>query len=306
MTTGANIGELLIVMKIVDRFMKELTPFANSPLQPALSDVEVQWAGAVPPGKDLRKTIVVGEGAELRVVFEHLYNYKAQHFVQINRAGFVRDIIISALLINKPALFFSNPSAFFVNNFSGEPNYEKQTRKLSFSLKSTEEKAELLTILEKFILEDSRTKNYFPQVAVLIDELLSNAFFNAPIDALGIYQYKNADRRTTVKLSKACRVFCVHDNTRLIVGCEDYYGSLQSESLVSLLHGHFTAGQSETRSVGPGAGLGCKMMIENSSGFYACVDPMQKTLVVCELPLNLSVRKIEEMAKNIHISTVKA
>ena len=47
------------------------------------------------------------------------------------------------------------------------------------------------------------------------------------------------------------------------------------------------------------------MMIENSSGFYACVDPMQKTLVVCELPLNLSVRKIEEMAKNIHISTVR-
>jgi hypothetical protein len=292
-------------MKIVDRFMKELTPFANSPLQPALADVEVQWVGAVPPGRDLRKTIVVGEGTELSVVFDHLHNYRAEHFVQINRPGFVRDIVISALLINKPALFFSNPTAFFVNNFSGEPDYEKQTRKLSFSLKSTDEKSELMSIVEKFVQEDRRTKNYFSQIAVLIDELLSNAFFNAPIDSLGVHMYKNADRRTSVKLNKACRIFCVHDNTRLVVGCEDAYGSLQCESLVALLHGHFSGGQSVPRSVGPGAGLGCKMMIENSSGFYACVEPMQKTLVVCELPLNLSVRKIEEMAKNIHISTVR-
>lgn len=292
-------------MELVEKFKEEVKPFANTPLIELLKQIDVYDIDeATPVSVKSNRTICVGNKISLDKIFSLFQSIGLQHVVQLDRKGYFREIITTAMIIKKPKQFMTNPIPFFINNFSGDPGYDSQIRKKIYKLRGTMEKPALLEEISRFIKTDSRTSNYLSQSLLLVDELISNAFFNAPADATGYKKNTSMPRSREVKIDKEARLFVVHDNEQLLIGCEDLYGSFVRSKLLELLVDVFQGERAHVRSGRGGAGLGCKMMIENSASFYICVELGVKTLVFCSLPLGMSVSKIESLSKHIHMSFV--
>ena len=116
---------------------------------------------------------------------------------------------------------------------------------------------------------------------------------------------RDRDRAKNIELpdQKKAKIFITHDERRLLIGCEDPYGSVSRLKLLNQLKKVFKQGGElpSPNEGGAGAGLGSKMMIENSCGYFMVVDQNKKTLVCTALPLGVSYMKAERMSKNMHM-----
>jgi hypothetical protein len=210
-------------------------------------------------------------------------------------------VIISCLLIKKPEGFLKNPIPFFVSNFEGDPDYKAKYRSASFVLKTTDEKTGLMSELRKFLTKRKSTKALMHPVLLIADELLANAFFNAPVDSLGTPTHRNVQRDASFKLSKPVRFFIAHDRKRLVVGCQDDFGSISRTQLLQALSRAYSGKKSRVDAEARSAGLGCKMMIDRSLAFYVVTKKKRQSLVCCALDLGRGQLRAELVPKNVHL-----
>jgi len=121
-------------------------------------------------------------------------------------------------------------------------------------------------------------------IGEVIHELLTNAMYDAPVDAQGRAIYSH-DRTAPIQLHNEDRVTFRYgtDGTRLVVETADRFGGLRRGDLVRSLR-RAAAGQ-VNRSAG-GAGIGLSMIYRTANVLQVDVEPGQRTRVTTVFDLD--------------------
>ncbi len=293
-------------MKSIFKEYQHLWPPTNSAaMQELLNKIVV---GHFPRDKvsiknaDKNSLVVVLKKSPLKHIIT-LLEQGVEHCVQEEREDFAEELFASTLMALRPDIFMSNPIPFFFNGFKAfnAPVPKEQNIVLPFS--SNAGKATVLDRLTGFLdysLEMASLKSLCLQVA---DEMYTNAVFNAPVRASGVRPFAHLPRSSSVQLPRArsCKLFACFSSHRVIIGCEDNYGSLMRGPLLLHLHNTFKDSSVSVRSGKAGAGLGFKHMIENSANFYVLCERGKRTLVACGFRLR-GLKANITTSKHVHFS----
>lgn len=290
-------------MLLVERFKDQFGPLMQTALKEVISDIEVvDFNEELSAAMISKNTVIVGDAVKTRDILLLMRRLGVEHFVQLDRKDHVRDIITSCMLLKKPGSFLENPIPFFVGNFEGKKNYDATARKTQLQMLSTLQKQNVIDMISHFIEEDARTKYFSNSILTILDELISNAFFNAPVDLNGIQIYKNKNRSEEIRIKRPVRIFIAHDDYRFVVGVVDPWGSVERNALLDTLLSAFLTEQADVSQKTSGAGLGCKMIIDNSVAFYTVVNRNIKTGMFCVLQIDQGLRRMTTLPKNLHFS----
>jgi hypothetical protein len=294
-------------MRIVYSEFLHLWPTSSlHELEPILSKVSVVF---FPQDKDvLRKvvnpgsTIVVVEDADLKDM-SLLLDAGFLHLLQKSRKDFSQELLIASLMIVKPEAFVRNPIPFF---FSGGLSAEKAIfagTVLQLNFTSSFEKPMLLDELRRFLFRHPQLEAVSDLCGQVADELITNACFGAPTKANGAPMYQDRARtdEVIVPTNKRATFFACYSDYRIVIGCQDRYGSIRPQVIREHLVSTFKQSKAAPKSLVGGAGLGFKYMIENSANFYLFCEQSLTTLVACGFLLE-GLRANVSPKKHIHFS----
>lgn len=292
-------------MRLTEKYAHQLAKVEKSTLLEILEDIDIFDLSLPPPKKvDPKTTIAVGAATPLKTIITLLRDYEIEHFVQTNRNDFFFDLFAASLMLKKPSRFMKNPVPFFIQNFKKDLIKHHEVRSKTWTFQSTAQKNTIMGELENFLSGHARTQNYSSSAIMIADELVSNALFSAPVDEDSKALYQNLPRSSSIVLdmSKECELFVSHDEHRLLLGCTDPFGSVDMKKIIQRLYTIYVLEDSKPDLKSQSAGLGIKMMIDNSCGFYLVYKRNIKTLVCCAIPISLSYKKSELYPKNLHFS----
>lgn len=222
-----------------------------------------------------------------------------RHVVQASDPRFAEEIRISTSMILQPAQFLESPGEVIL----GKTGFKKQ----SYSFTSSTQKESVITS----VLNDLKAVDQGALVRdaanLIVDELFTNAIFNAPLDRDGFPLNAHRDRSESVTLQEglAAEIFVASDEDWLLVGCTDPFGSFVHQRVIQRIHDCYQRGVGAAmRSSGGGAGIGCRMMFDLSASMYVGVAPGKQTTIVFRLPLRHGHRHREQMPKSFHLTMI--
>lgn len=140
-------------------------------------------------------------------------------------------------------------------------------------------------------------------IETIVDELVTNAIYNAPRNEDGSPKYAKLSRRETVVLEE-------HEEGELQFACDgeyiavaqiDPFGSLTQETVVNYLNRCLVKGPEQFSEATGGAGIGLFRVFQSISKFIVNIDPGQKTEVISLIDLRLSMKRFRQAAKSFHI-----
>lgn len=286
-------------MKLIDRIGIAANGIDKRLLK-LLSDVEViDFEDSYKSGKDLRKTIVVGEETRLPMIFRFLEEYGMSYLVQKKHEYYLYNLIMTAMICRYPDVFLKSPITVITRN----ANQSERTISIPFS--STGDKSRIFFESDEFVNQNSNNSSIKQNVKVIISELFSNAMYSAPTDEGGNYIFANSPRNAEVTYPGQAKgeLLLSFNNEIFAVACRDPYGSVNRVRVTKRLHQVFhdskLAAVEHRNNENLGSGLGLKMIIENSIGFGMVVKEGVETLVYATLPVGSGNRKVARIAKNI-------
>ena len=140
-------------------------------------------------------------------------------------------------------------------------------------------------------------------IETIVDELVTNAIYNAPRNPDGTPKYAQLSRRETVVLEE-------HEEGELQFACDgeyiavaqiDPFGSLTQETVVTYLNRCLVKGPEQFSEASGGAGIGLFRVFQSISKFIVNIEPGVKTEVISLIDLRLSMKRFRQAAKSFHI-----
>lgn len=242
----------------------------------------------------------VSESQVLDVILEKNLN----HVCYQDSPSFETEIQTSALMLTSPGTFFEKP---LVSIFC--PEEVKSNADSKFEIWSKEffqisEKSKTLDEIKSVLEEKLNLGSLAAEILLVIDELFTNAIFNAPFVDLKTKVnpgLNRSDTRTSMPHPNRGRVFIGKHDGRLVVGVRDPFGSLDIQRLFKKIKNCHEDGVAGNMNMGPGgAGIGSYMVYQSSTSYYVAVDEGKSTIVCCAFPLDMSGKKRQSLSKNIH------
>lgn len=233
---------------------------------------------------------VVNDIAPKEVVALALQGY--QHIVQIKSPCFERELLLAAKLIVNPKSFLKNPIKLVLEK-------SDLSKKFQAEFFSSATKDKVLDKLQEYLVNLNVSEVICSFANTIADELFTNAIFNGPFRSMPM------KRNIKVELPKdavATLHACI-DEERLFIYCQDPFGSLDLSRITLELKNTFELGISEAMNKGDGgAGIGCRMMFDSSTSFYALVQPGKNTIVGCSLPLTIKRSTLKKAPRNLNFA----
>ncbi|MBF0238998.1 MAG: hypothetical protein HQM12_14950 [SAR324 cluster bacterium] len=140
--------------------------------------------------------------------------------------------------------------------------------------------------------EQSRYPKMIRGIRSALEELISNAFYDAPVDQEGQHLYFLQDRVHPVRLSPEMPVsiqYGLNENV-LWVSVKDCYGSLNPVKLFEILKCYYTNRGVSLRQGDGGAGFGLLIIYQSVSGLTIRVNPGKYTELTTCFILNETTR----------------
>lgn len=245
--------------------------------------------------------VVVAHKASLRETVA-LLDAGFRHVVQAEREDFHQELLASSLMAVRPAAFQKNPVPFFLNDFAPEAATNPD-RNLQMKFHKSSQKSMLLDWLGIFLQQNPQTFAIHDLCLQAADEMLTNAFFHAPVRPSGKrpFQRLARDAEAEISPSQSATLFATVSETRMIVGCMDRFGSFSENTLMEHLRGNFSQDHIRPREGQAGSGLGLRYLIENAANFYLLCQTGKSTLVSCGFVLE-GLKANMTKAKHMHIS----
>ena len=196
----------------------------------------------------------------------------------------------------------AKPESFFENNVSatlgsGTTLFERKFSQIS-------EKSTMLADIAKSWESFSLPRSFSDEVTLVIDELFTNAIFNAPVVDLKTQSNPGLSRqRTDVGMhpGKFGKITLAHDRTRLVVSCSDPYGTLNLNTYLQKVLATYEVGADYSMNFGAGgAGIGSFIIFNSASSLYFGVKPGVETLISCVFTLHMSGKKRAMLPKHLH------
>jgi hypothetical protein len=273
-------------MKLQERFRELIQPVKNPNLIRILSDVEVyditdSGYGIINP----RQTIFIGTDTSVYDVLNLFSRLRVNNFVHTGRTDVLRNLIAGSAILRVPGFFLKHPLYYLLPDIRAEGvNRSMAIRAVAIPFQTSQDRESLLARAEEFLSGDPLVAGMIERALRLIDEMVVNAL-RSPIDANGrrLYPAENLD---SMELSMGPdhhgRLFLAFDKEQLVIGCEDPFGSLDSNQFMDLLLAIYdpvlqNEGLVDTKE------LGIKLMIDNCSDFIMVSRRNIRTTVCCVL-----------------------
>jgi CheY-like chemotaxis protein len=140
-------------------------------------------------------------------------------------------------------------------------------------------------------------------IETIVDELVTNAIYNAPRTTSGEPKYAKRSRRETVVLEEheAGELQFATDGDYIAIAQIDPFGSLTQDTVVSYLNRCLVKGPEQFSEATGGAGIGLFRVFQSLSKFVINIEPGKKTEVICLIDLRLSMKRFRQAAKSFHI-----
>lgn len=141
------------------------------------------------------------------------------------------------------------------------------------------------------------------QFLSVADELLTNAVFNAPVDAQGNSRYRSLSRvnEVVLKPGEEIEVTLCADSKRLGLSVADPFGSLTRERLLDYLAKCFRRDSDQVSRAPGGAGLGFYFLFESLSQFVVNISAGRRTEMLGLIDLRGSYRDFARSSKSFNV-----
>lgn len=125
-------------------------------------------------------------------------------------------------------------------------------------------------------------KSILENVSLVVEEMLMNAIYDAPVDAQGASKYNQLSRQEKVilPLDEQSRFRFASDGTFAAVSVEDPFGALTADTIFKYLASCYEGRAGEFNKEKGGAGRGLHQIIENSTLVVFNVAPGKRTEVI--------------------------
>jgi hypothetical protein len=226
------------------------------------------------------------------------------HICQRQGLEFKKEVISSENLIHAPESFFEFPvaSVFSPNDLNRKSEAKFISALANFN--SSHRKREILDMFTKAMESKGVSQTISADIVSVADEMYTNAIFNAPfVDKKSAFN-PGVDRSETeivLPKGKEGQLVLAHDENRLMIACQDPFGTLNLDGYLSKIKSTYDRGAAASMNFGPGgAGIGSYIIFNTCVSFYVGVKSGRASVVACVLPLGMSNRKRTLMPKLIH------
>jgi len=265
----------------------------NLPLNVKMMDLSN--GNNVPVGKD---TIGLGRALAPQKVLSYAVDLGLQQIVQSTGQHFQTELKGSALMLEDGRRYLDFPlSAALDPSKTSEPREQELTIfRADFHAKS--DKYELLRSLRESLMVNTPIV-LCDDICMAADELVTNALYNAP------GKRNRSDANPTER--PATLFYGIYDD-RVVLGCQDLYGSLKIDNLIQRIHDCYKHGASKMINWcdDEGAGIGLFMLFHSCTSLYIGVEPGKRTVVCCGFPLKGGTRRRLLTPKNLHLVLCQA
>ncbi|MCB0351421.1 MAG: hypothetical protein KDD38_09575 [Bdellovibrionales bacterium] len=226
------------------------------------------------------------------------------HICQSSHPYFVPDLNTSALMLLEDKQFINYPLSSIITPSEVGPEAEANLTHFEYKFEQAGQKFTILQGVGKALGEKKVSPSIQADVLVIADELSTNAVFNAPFvdmenTASGA---SREDQSTRMHQGKSASIFLGANDTRLVIGCKDPYGTLNLMKLFVRIKKCYDTSVAENINMTGrgGAGIGSFMVFNSSASYYAVVEEGQCTMILCALPVRMSSKTRLEIPKNLH------
>ncbi|MCL2325708.1 MAG: hypothetical protein FWC40_04325 [Proteobacteria bacterium] len=174
---------------------------------------------------------------------------------------------------------------------------------VAYEVTSSHQKPFLLQALSEYAAGLGINKRIASAACGVVDELLMNAIYNAPIYANGVRPYARRARTAPVELQpdETCFFSFANDGRQLVVSVRDRFGSLTPEKIRSYLVRCFSMGADQIEHKQGGAGMGFYFIMENLNKLVINISPGRGTELIGIIDISGSYRDYVERYKSFHI-----
>lgn len=227
-----------------------------------------------------------------------------RHVVQVSNPGFLPAVDVAARMIAEPMSFIKDPiTASFAGSTGADVGAPYQIVKFPF--RNSSQKREIMAAIAAQLETLRKTRSIRDAAILIADELFTNVVYNAP--GTKTAEKLNASPRerglyAELDENQSAVISVAYNDSLLTICCEDTYGSIDPTAIVKRIQGCYQRGVASSINYGKGgAGIGCYMILDQSSSFVIAVEPGKKTVVSVSLPLGLSTKAAMAVPKIISL-----
>ena len=153
---------------------------------------------------------------------------------------------------------------------------------ISMTVRSTTDKRDVIGRAHDYAAELGVHPRLVPQFLTVVDESISNALYNGPLDERGAPRFAHLPRQTVVSLNDDEQVVVALrcDGSRLGVSVIDPFGSLTRATIFDHLSKCFRRGRDQIDFDPGGAGIGLYVCFESLSHFVINICAGKRTEVI--------------------------
>lgn len=226
------------------------------------------------------------------------------HVVQRQGHCFAEEMRAAENLVAAPASFREFPLCSILHPGHASPALERVPLLSEINFSSSAHKRDVMASVTS-TLQDRHSQTMVEDLLAVTDELFTNAIYNAPFVDLGSGANPGVSRQDQNEIKytgdKSSRMVLAADGTRLVIGCEDPFGSLNLPRYLHRIKETYVRGPAATMTFGPGgAGLGSYIIFNAGASLYFGVWPGIATVIYCVIPLGMSYRKRTLLPKHLH------
>jgi hypothetical protein len=178
----------------------------------------------------------------------------------------------------------------------------------ALELTGSSDRGQALSTLQRFVRDLSLDARRVAQIVTIADELITNAFYHAPVDGIGGHPYSNISRMDPVeaKPGRAVELHFAKNEHRVVVAVRDRYGSLPERQLRTHLAKAATSPTASFRVSGSsgGARLGLVTALRASSQLIFDLTPGQSAECIGVVETKGTYRDFQEAGRSLHLFTL--
>lgn len=187
-----------------------------------------------------------------------------------------------------------NSASYLPDSFTIKPFTLNQSKEKDKTLES------VLDLLNSFSLP-SRLNSL---IISCCDELLMNAFFDAPVSD-GIVTHKNTHRSVNINSAKPVQLIIGYNDQEIALSVIDQYGSVNSNSIIKHMKKTFTEDSYQEPTRGTGAGIGLSLCVKRNTSLLIKVIPQQSSQFTAFFPIVKNFKEYLEKSQLIGIHIEK-
>jgi hypothetical protein len=226
------------------------------------------------------------------------------HVIQKNGLEYAKELQTTEILVDNPTGFFNFPVASIFNPTDLSPEGDKKAILADTLFTSSAQKRDILDGFMKSMESRTLPRTLIEDITLVADEMFTNAVFNAPFVDKMTHENANVSRHSmevSFNSNQPGRMLMAADETRIMIACEDPYGSLNLNGYLSRIKATYDRGAAATINFGAGgAGIGSYIIFNTSASLFVGVKAGRATIIACLLPLGLSNRKRSLLPKHLH------